>query len=94
MNNGAGGRLVWSGTLYSQNNGKSITIPVECDYAAVYTLGNNLKFYMMKGYWTKLTENGSNWTIRFSTDNMISVSLDHVGTSTSTNVIIEAYKYD
>lgn len=95
MNNGAGGRLVWSGTLYSQNNGKSIIIPVECDYVAVYNVNSNLKYYIMKGYWTKLRHaNDIIWTVKFSADNMISVSLDYAGTSVNTTVIIEAYKYD
>lgn len=94
MNNGAGGRLVWSGTLYSQNNGKSITIPVECDYAVVYAESTNLKRYMMKGYWTKLGKGDTTWTIRFSPDNMISASVDYAGTSVNITVIIEAYKYD
>lgn len=94
MSNNAGGRLVWSGTLYAQNNGKSITIPVECDYAAVYVLSGNIKSCMMKGYWTKLRSSNIDWTVRFSDDNKISVSLDYAGTSVAVNVIIEAYKYD
>ena len=93
--NNAGGRLVWSGTVYSQNNGKSITIPVECDYVAVYNVNSNLKYYIMKGYWTKLRYgNDIIWTVKFSADNMISVSLDYAGTSVNTTVIIEAYNYD